>query len=484
MIIAAMEKRVHIETWGCQMNLHQSEGMGGILRAAGFESANSIHDADVVLFNGCMVRQKAEDKLYGRIGAVMEEKRARPVLLGVGGCLGQVHGASLVRRFPAIDFVFGSRGHACLPTLIEEATRGTEPPVVTEMPPVIEEVPFERANTVSAMVTISEGCSNYCSYCIVPHARGPLKSRGAALILDEVRDLVEAEYQEVLLLGQNVNAYGKELPQADGFAGLLERVAEAGIPRVRFTTSHPRDMTRDVLEVMARNDAVCNHLHLPCQSGSDWLLREMNRGYDRARYLEIVASARDLVEGINITTDLIVGYPGETEADFEATMSLIEDVRFGSIFVAAYSPRPLTRSAQVEDDVSAAIKGERLQRVLSRQREIALEENERLIGREAEVLLEGSTRDGRAYGRTVDHRTIVIVAAEGRGTEGGASGGVRGRAAGGRDEEGAFGGTTGRVAEGEGRDRSGCWRTVRLDAASASGLVGVSLVPERVKGAS
>ena len=474
MIIADMGKRVHIETWGCQMNLHQSEGMAGLLRAAGFEPANSIHDADVVLFNGCMVRQKAEDKLYGRIGAVMEEKRERLVLLGVGGCLGQVHGASLVRRFPAIDFVFGSRGHACLPELIEQAARDADRPVSTEMPPMIEEVPFERTGAVSAMVTISEGCSNYCSYCIVPHARGPLKSRGANLILDEVRAVVDAGYQEVLLLGQNVNAYGKELPGADGFAELLERVAETGIPRVRFTTSHPRDMTRDVLKVMARNDAVCNHLHLPCQSGSDRLLREMNRGYDRARYLEIVALARNLVDGINITTDLIVGYPGEMEADFEETMSLIEEVRFGSIFVAAYSPRPLTRSAQVEDDVTAAIKGERLQRVLSRQREVALEENERLIGRKAEVLLEGSTRDGRAYGRTADHRTVVVA---------GDAGVPEGCAFGGADDR-ATGGRTGRVVEGEACDRSGCWRTVRMDAASASGLVGVSLVPERVKGAS
>jgi len=424
------------------MNLHQSEGIAGVLRAAGFSPADSINDADVVLFNGCMVRQKAEDKLYGRIGAAMEEKRDRPVLLGVGGCLGQVRGESLVRRFPAIDFVFGSRGHGSMPALIEQVERGTEPFTSVDLPTMIEEVPFERAGAVSAMVTITEGCSNFCSYCIVPHARGPMRSRSAERILTEVGDLVESGYQEVLLLGQNVNAYGADLQGSGGFAELLGRVSGIGISRVRFTTSHPRDMTADVLETMARHDTVCNHLHLPCQSGSDRLLREMNRGYDRARYLEIVTSARELVQGINVTTDIIVGYPGETEADFAETMSLIDEARFGSIFVAAYSPRPLTRSAQVGDDVPGAIKADRLQQVLTRQRGIALEENERFVGREFEVLLEGETRDGRTYGRMADHRTVVVGAGE-----------------------------------------VGDWVTVRVDAASASGLVGSNLVPERVKGA-
>ncbi|MFC2099616.1 tRNA (N6-isopentenyl adenosine(37)-C2)-methylthiotransferase MiaB [Candidatus Bipolaricaulota bacterium] len=437
-----MAKRVHIETWGCQMNLHQSEGIVGALLHAGYGLVDSISDADVVLFNGCMVRQKAEDKLYGRIGAAMEEKRARPVLLGVGGCLGQVRGESLLRRFPAIDFVFGSRGHGALPALIEQVEREAERQVSLSAPVSVEEVPFERRDAASAMVTISEGCSNFCSYCIVPHARGPMRSRSAEHILNEVEGLVDSGYQEVLLLGQNVNAYGSDLPGHGGFAGLLERVACTGIPRVRFTTSHPRDMTPDVLEAMARHDNVCNHLHLPCQSGSDRLLSEMNRGYDRARYLEIADLARETVEGLNVTTDLIVGYPGETDADFAETMSLIDEVRFGSIFVAAYSPRPLTRSAQVEDDVPSAVKADWLQQVLARQRGIALEENERFIGREVEVLLEGETRDGRAYGRTADHRTVVVDAGE-----------------------------------------AGEWVTVRVNAASASGLAGSSPVPERVKGA-
>ena len=429
------------------MNLHQSEGMAGVLREAGYRFAESVHDADVVLFNGCMVRQKAEDKLYGRIGAVMDEKRMRKVLLGVGGCLGQVHGKSLVKRFPAIDFVFGSRGHRSLPAMIEVTEHGGAASVWAELPKAVEEVPFERASASHAMVTITEGCSNRCSYCIVPHARGPMRSRSDEQILDEVEGLVAAGYQEVLLLGQNVNAYGRDRNDVGTFAELLERVRETGIPRVRFTTSHPRDMTTSVLRVMAANDAVCNHLHLPCQSGSDRILRDMRRGYDRRRYLGIVETARELVESVNITTDLIVGYPGESEADFEETMSVIEAVRFGSIFVAAYSPRPLTRSAQVEDDVSAAVKAERLQRVLRRQREIALEENERFVGRDVDVLLEGTTRDGRAYGRTTDHRTVVV----------------------------------GEVGD---HDRGGGWAMVRVSAASASGLVGTSLIPERVKGAS
>ncbi|MBU0595542.1 tRNA (N6-isopentenyl adenosine(37)-C2)-methylthiotransferase MiaB [Candidatus Bipolaricaulota bacterium] len=424
------------------MNLHQSEGIAGVLLRAGYSLVDSINDADVVLFNGCMVRQKAEDKLYGRIGAAMEEKRARPMLLGIGGCLGQVRGESLLRRFPAIDFVFGSRGHGSLPGIIEQAECGQERLVSIDSPTGIEEIPFERAGAVTAMVTISEGCSNFCSYCIVPHARGPMRSRSSARILDEVGDLVACGYQEVLLLGQNVNAFGRDCPKEGGFAELLERVADTGIPRVRFTTSHPRDMTQDVLEAMAMHENVCNHLHLPCQSGSDRLLSVMNRGYDRARYIEVVGLARKTVKGINVTTDLIVGHPGETDADFAETMTLIDEVRFGSIFVAAYSPRPLTRSAQVEDDVPGATKADRLQQVLTRQRGIALEENERFVGRDVEVLLEGETRDGLVYGRTADHRTVVV--------------------------------DTGAVGE---------WVTVRVDAATASGLAGSSLVPERVKGA-
>lgn len=436
-----MGKRLYIETWGCQMNLHQSEGLAGVMTSAGYTMVNRLDSADVVLFNGCMVRQKAEEKVYGRIGAVVEEKRKRDVTLGVGGCLGQVRGESLLMRFPAIDFVFGSGGHGSLPGLVDRVREEASRVVACGQPMTIEEIPHVRNSRVSAMVTITEGCSNFCSYCIVPYARGPMRSREPGAILREVEEAIESGASEVLLLGQNVNAYGSDRPEFGGFAALLARVAETGIPRVRFTTSHPRDMTADVLDVMASTANLCDHLHLPVQSGSDRILAAMNRGYTVRRYLEMVGAARERVGGINVTTDLIVAYPGESEADFAETMRLIEGVRFGSIFVAKYSPRPLTRSARVEDDIPESEKGERLERILEHQRRIALEENERFIGREVEVLFEGVARDGGCVGRAKDHRTVV-----------------------------ARGGAIGELA------------TVRIEGASAAGLSGSVLVPQRIEG--
>ena len=436
-----MEKRLYIETWGCQMNLHQSEEVAGVMTRAGYTLVDRLDAADVVLFNGCMVRQKAEEKVYGRIGAVVEEKRSRDVTFGVGGCLGQVRGESLLRRFPAIDFVFGSGGHGSIPKLVERVRGESVRVVECSRPTAIDELPRLRANPVTAMVTITEGCSNFCSYCIVPYARGPMRSRDPASILLEIEEAIACGALEVLLLGQNVNAYGTDRPGFGRFAKLLAKVAETGIPRVRFTTSHPRDMTGDVLDVMASNANLCNHLHLPAQSGSDRILAEMDRGYDVARYSEIVSAARERIPELNVTTDLIVGYPGETEADFEETMRLIEETRFGSIFAAKYSPRPLTRSARVEDDVPEPEKSERLERVLVLQRRIALEENERFVGREVEVLFESVARDGGCVGRAQDHRTVV-----------------------------ARGGAIGELAP------------VRIEAASAAGLSGSVPVHQRIEG--
>jgi len=387
------------------MNLHQSEGIAGVLSSAGYAIEENLDRADVVIFNGCMVRQKAEEKVFGRIGAVVEEKRKRPVLLGVGGCLGQIHGEALLKRIAFIDFVFGSSGHQSLPALIERAR--TQRLAELSEPVFDTESTARRMSQVSGMVTITEGCSNFCTYCIVPYARGPMRSRPSDLILKEVEQLLAAGYREVLLLGQNVNSYGRDQMDCGDFAGLLTTVAKTGISRVRFTTSHPKDMSETVLRVMEEEPNVCHHLHLACQSGSDDVLRAMNRRYDRNHYLSIAKMGRDFLPDLNITTDLIVGFPGETDDDFERTMDLIEIVRFGSVFAAKYSPRPMTRGAELPDDVPASVKEERLEHVLSRQRIIALEENQRFIGREIDVLIEGMTKDGELYGRADDHRTVM-----------------------------------------------------------------------------
>ncbi len=402
-----MTKRVYIETWGCQMNLHQSEELAGAMRAAGYELVERLDGADVVLFNGCMVRQKAEEKLLGRLGAVVEEKRRRRVILGVGGCFGQVHGAKLLERSSAVDFVFGTRGHSAIPALIDRVAHTGERPVdvggVED-----EESGSVRGSSVSAMITITEGCSNFCSYCIVPYARGPMRSRPPEKILGEVEKAAAGGYREVLLLGQNVNSYGRDRPSFGVFAELLRRVARTGIDRVRFTSSHPRDLTDDVLSVMASEPNVCRHLHLACQSGNDRILAAMNRGYTRERYKELVDGAKHAMPGLNVTTDMIVGYPGETDTEFEDTLTLVEELRFGSIYAAKYSSRPLTRAALEPDDVSAAEKDDRLRRLLDTERRIALEENQRFVGKEVVVLIEGKTRDGVHYGRTGDHRTVVV----------------------------------------------------------------------------
>ncbi len=404
-----MRNCVYIETWGCQMNLHQSEGIAGTLEQAGFTICDSLLDADVVVFNTCAVRQKAEEKVYGRIGAVAEAKRTRPVVFGLGGCLPQVRGESLLKRFPAIDFLFGTSDFTALPALIAAAERGVGRAAHLPRAGQRGSAHYRRSGSASAMVTITEGCSMGCSYCVVPRARGPLESRPPREILAEVEELVGTGCKEILLLGQNVDSYGRDRPEYGDFARLLEAVARTGIPRVRFTTSHPRDLDLAVLETIARHENVCKHLHLACQSGSDRILAAMNRGYTRADFLEIVRHAREVVGHINITTDLIVGYPGESEADFRETRSLVEEVRFGSLFGAKYSPRPNTWSARLPDDVPEETKAARLEELLALERTIALEENRRRIGQVVDVLVAGRTRTGSAYGRADDHRTVAVA---------------------------------------------------------------------------
>jgi len=398
--------RLYIETWGCQMNLRQSEGWAGIMVQSGFTLVDRLEDADVVLFNGCMVRQKAEEKVYGRIGAVVQEKRKRKVLLGIGGCLGQVRAEALLERFRAVDLVFGSSGYANLPDLIRQAQQ--ERFIDLETHAFNEESPAVRASQVTAKVTITEGCSNFCTYCVVPFARGPMRSRPRKLVIAEVKALLDEGYREVLLLGQNVNAYGSDQQNCGDFPNLLRAVSDTGIARVRFTTSHPRDMSNEIVRVMKDRANVCPHLHLACQSGSDRILQAMNRGYTSAHFLHIVEEARTQLPDLNVTTDIIVGFPGETEEDFERTLDLVESARFGTVFAAKYSPRPLTKGRLLVDDVTAEVKARRLEILLDRQREIALALNQTLIGSEREILVEGRSKRGGWYGRTGDHRTVMV----------------------------------------------------------------------------
>lgn len=414
-------KRFFIYTWGCQMNEHKSEGIAGMLARVGYEPASDPTQADVVLFNTCMVREKPVDKLYSEAGKIGMLKAENPdLLLGVGGCVAQALKDKLFKKSPAIDFVFGSTNISEIPALIERARheralgKASWVMAVDKIPDKIEELSFLRASRFQAKVTITEGCSNFCSFCIVPYTTGLLRSRLPSDILDEVCALAEHNYKEVQLLGQNVDAYGKDLQNPEiTFASLLQALTEIPIPRIRFTSSHPQDITDDVIAVMGEENNICEHLHMAVQSGSDKVLEAMRRGYTKERFLRLV---RDLHEaGVTITTDIIVGFPTETEEDFQETVDLVKRARFGGAFIFKYSPRPGTIAFyKYRDTVPDEEKQRRLETLLALQKQITDEENRKRVGQTVEVLIEGSARaHGFMMGKTRDNRTVVFEAPPG-----------------------------------------------------------------------
>jgi len=417
-------KKAYIRTWGCQMNEHKSEGIAGVLAAQGYELTHDPADADLVIFNTCMVREKAEEKVYSEAGVVRKYKETKPhLLLGVGGCVAQALKSELFKKSSAIDFIFGPSTITDIPQLIEEARRRTNghysPPrsyrpvmAIEKIPDRIEEMPFVRVSKFQAKVTITEGCSNFCSFCIVPYTMGLLRSRPMADILAEVKDLAEQGYREVQLLGQNVDSYGNDVKDPDvNFANLLRQITHINIPRIRFTSSHPKDITPGVIEVMGEENNICEHIHMAVQAGSDRILESMRRGYTKEQFLKLVKDIKEGVPGVNITTDIIVGYPTETEQDFQETVNLVKKARFGGAFIFKYSPRPHTISYyKYKDDVSPQEKQRRLEILLNLQKRITAEENKKRIGQIVEVLVEGRNRpDSKLfYGKTRDHKTVVF----------------------------------------------------------------------------
>ncbi len=399
--------RACILTWGCQLNHHKGEEMAGVLAEAGYTLVDQPEEADVILLNTCMVRQKSEDKAVSRLHELSRLKRARPVLLGVGGCMAQGRGPEVFVLCPAADFAFGTSGLSALPELIRRAQAGERPLFLPE-PQDLERLPILRKSRFQAYVTIAEGCSHACAYCVIPRVRGPLRSRPLPEIVAEVAALAEEGYQEVTLLGQNVDAYGRDLRDGTNFAGLLHRIGRIGIPRVRFTSSHPAHMTDEVIAAIAEEENICEHVHLAVQSGSDKILRSMRRGYTREGFLALVEKIRKAIPEVNLTTDVIVGFPGEREEDFAATLSLLEEVRFGTVYVAAYSPRPHTPAESLGDPISPAEKGRRLQEVLALARRIALELHQERLGKTLEILVEEEIPEkGLVLGKTRDFRTVL-----------------------------------------------------------------------------
>ena len=411
--------RVWFQTFGCQMNKLDAELLRGDLLTNGFIPATDINSADAILFVTCSVRQHAEDRVYSRLGALKQLKKRRPeVIIGVLGCMAQKDRDAIIRRVPHVDLVCGTRDMFRLRELIEE-TIATGRPIVAgdgETLPGFHRHPAYRPMRHHAYVSIMRGCDNYCAYCIVPYVRGREASRAPGDVVDECSRLVDDGCREITLLGQNVNSYGRGLDPAVTFPELLGRLNDINGPiRLRFITSHPKDATRELFAAMGSLKTVCEHIHLPPQSGSDRILKAMNRHYTSAHYRELVAMARGLVNGLEVTADLIVGFPGETDGDFECTAQLMRDVKFINSFIFKYSPRPGTAAAELPDDVAPEVKAARNHLLLELQSEISAAGNAAMIGQTVEILVEGpSKRDAtRLTGRTRGNH-IVVFPANGR----------------------------------------------------------------------
>ena len=412
---------VYVLTFGCQQNVADSEKILGMALKMGYVSVDSPEKADLIMVNTCAVREHAEKKALSTIGQFKHLKAANPALMiGVCGCMvTQEHRKDEIKNsYPYVDFIFGASGLHRFPELLYEKTvRGKRLFFCDEAEyKVAEGLDIERDSTYRAWVSIMYGCNNFCSYCIVPYVRGRERSRLLEDIEKEVKDLAVRGYKDITLLGQNVNSYAKDSGLGYDFADLLERLADIdGDFKLRFMTSHPKDASKKLIDVMARCDKIAKHFHLPVQSGSDDILLKMNRHYDRAHYLETVRYMREKMPNITLTTDIIVGFPGETEEDFEATLDILREVRYDMIFSFIYSPRKGTPAAEMACQVPDAVKSERFERLLKVQNEIALSKNEPLVGKTVRVLCDGiSKNNSDAYsGRTEGNKIVFFDGADG-----------------------------------------------------------------------
>lgn len=404
----------YIETFGCQMNVRDSETAAGLLESLGYAPASGREEADVILFNTCCVRDHAEKRVFGNIGALREQKEEKPgLILGVFGCMTQQKDVAekLFKRFPYVDMVFGTNLLGRLSAFVENAEAGRRTLAVEENNIVVEDdLPSIRTGKSGAFVNINYGCDNFCTYCIVPYVRGRERSRKPESIVSEIRELVSGGFDEITLLGQNVNSYGKDLEGVD-FADLLRLVsAVPGLRRIRFMTSHPKDLSDRVVEAMASLPNVCHHVHLPLQSGSNEILRRMNRRYTRETYLGIVGKLRAAMTDVELTTDIIVGFPGETEEDFEQTLDMVDRVGFAAAFTFKYSPRKGTRAAEMENQVPETVKRERLKRLNDLQEQKSRENNEKYVGAEGIVHVEDCDTRGEplCYGKFSNFKMVYF----------------------------------------------------------------------------
>ncbi|MET8357166.1 tRNA (N6-isopentenyl adenosine(37)-C2)-methylthiotransferase MiaB [Micromonospora sp. NPDC005171] len=411
-----MARTYNVVTYGCQMNVHDSERISGLLEQAGYVRAVPTDDTpDIVVFNTCAVRENADNRLYGNLGRLRPVKDKHPGMqIAVGGCLAQKDRGDIVRKAPWVDVVFGTHNIGALPVLLERARHNAaaEVEILESLDVFPSTLPTRRESTYAGWVSISVGCNNTCTFCIVPALRGKEKDRRPGDILSEVRALVDEGVLEVTLLGQNVNSYGVEFGDRYAFGKLLRACGDIdGLERVRFTSPHPKDFTDDVIAAMAETPNVCHSLHMPLQSGSDDVLRAMRRSYRSERYLGIIEKVRAAMPDAAITTDIIVGFPGETEADFQRTLDVVREARFSSAFTFQYSKRPGTPAATMDGQLPKQVVQERYERLVATVEEITWAENKRLVGETVEVLVavgEGrkDERTGRMSGRARDGRLV------------------------------------------------------------------------------
>ncbi|MGH4123911.1 MAG: tRNA (N6-isopentenyl adenosine(37)-C2)-methylthiotransferase MiaB [Clostridium sp.] len=408
----------YIETWGCQMNEEDSEKLSGMLIPMGYKKTKDKEAADIIIFNTCCVRENAEQKVDGNIGALKNMKKQNPnLIIAVTGCMMQQEGMAkhIITKFPFVDIIIGTHNAYKFPEYLKRI-QGGEPSIVEiwdKEEDIIEGMPIDRESSIKGFVTIMYGCNNFCTYCIVPYVRGRERSRNPEDIINEIKTLVSEGYKEITVLGQNVNSYGKGLIPEINFAELLRRINKIeDLERIRFMTSHPKDLSIEVIEVIAECDKICEQVHLPVQSGSTNLLKKMNRHYDRQQYLELVKNIKNILPNVGLSTDIIVGFPGETEEDFAETLSLMEEVKFDLAFMYLYSKRKGTPADEMLEQVPDKIKHERFNRLIEVVNRTSKEKNIEYVGKIVEVLVEGFSKNDKSKltGRT---RTGKLVNFEG-----------------------------------------------------------------------
>ncbi|NRT75767.1 tRNA (N6-isopentenyl adenosine(37)-C2)-methylthiotransferase MiaB [Clostridium beijerinckii] len=419
--MASDEKKLFfIQTYGCQMNEEDSEKLSGMLKRMGYENTENRDEASIIIFNTCCVRENAENKVFGNLGALKKQKEKNPdLVIGICGCMMQQKGMAddILKRFPYVNIIFGTHNSYKFPEYLNRVkTEGVQiKEIIDKETEIVEGIPIDRKSDIKGFVTIMYGCNNFCTYCIVPYVRGRERSRKPEDIVNEIKDMVTRGYKEVTLLGQNVNSYGKGLEENITFADLLRKVNEIeGLERIRFMTSHPKDLTLDVVYAIRDCDKVCEQIHLPVQSGSDRILKEMNRHYTKEQYITLAKKIRAEIPDVTFSTDIIVGFPGETEEDFSETLELAKEVRYDAAFTFIYSRRNHTPADKMENQIPDEIKHERFNRLVEIVNAGIAKGNKDAEGKTYEVLVEGYSKndESKLTGRTRNGRLVNFEGGE------------------------------------------------------------------------